>query len=448
MRGSFSRIGLPRFIFRKTLGVDSDGRSGVSFSWLGEEKAKKRSPKTMGTMLAIRGALQAANVGRGLDGFRARQREDVELQPCGVAELDTLLGGGFPRGALVEVCGAASSGRTSLSLSLLAQATCRQEACAYVDVSDALDPMSVAAAGVDARRLLWVRCGGANLDHIEAAKKIVGKEDVSALASLQTGKSLHSGLLALNRPEAATQEFPVQEKPHGFAWTHPRDAMRGVETSIPGLLRRPPKAPSYEEMSFAVRCAGEQVEPDRQPPRRGENLQRRFFSRRTMDSQNANGSQEVSLGKQTAWARVNAKPWKRLEQALKTTDLLLHSGGWGVVVVDLGGISWIEARRIPIHTWFRFRRVVENSPTILLLLGEESCAKSCASLVLQCRRVAEQWSSATNVLSGARDTHSEGQSSFAVLQGFAVQGEIICSRMQRLERNAASWQMRTSYVHF
>jgi len=36
----------------------------------------------------------------------------------------------------------------------------------------------------------------------------------------------------------------------------------------------------------------------------------------------------------------SVKPWKRLEQALKTTDLLLHGGGWGVVVFDLGEISW------------------------------------------------------------------------------------------------------------
>ena len=62
------------------------------------------------------------------------------------------------------------------------------------------------------------------------------------------------------------------------------------------------------------------------------------------------------------------KPWKRLEQALKTTDLLLHGGGWGVVVFDLGGISWVDARRIELSTWFRFRRAIENTPTILLLL--------------------------------------------------------------------------------
>src|SRR5262245_15882776 len=98
-----------------------------------------------------------AFVGRGLEGFQ--RRSDVELQPSGIAELDAALGGGFPRGSVVELCGPASSGRTSLAFSLLARATERQEACALVDVSDSLDPISLAAAGVELPRLLWIRCG-------------------------------------------------------------------------------------------------------------------------------------------------------------------------------------------------------------------------------------------------------------------------------------------------
>src|SRR2546429_2066483 len=98
-----------------------------------------------------------AFIGRGLEGFQ--RRSVVELQLSGIAELDSVLGGGFPRGSLVELCGPASSGRTSLAFSLLAQATERQEACAFVDVSDSLDPISLAVAGVELPRLLWIRCG-------------------------------------------------------------------------------------------------------------------------------------------------------------------------------------------------------------------------------------------------------------------------------------------------
>src|SRR5258708_7466390 len=121
----------------------------------GEQKAN-----TQTAMIALSrkpGKLDTGLIGRGLEGFQ--NRGVVELQPCGVTELDAVLGGGFPRGSLVELCGPASSGRTSLAFSLLAQSTERQEACAFVDVSDSLDPISLAAAGVELPRLLWVRCG-------------------------------------------------------------------------------------------------------------------------------------------------------------------------------------------------------------------------------------------------------------------------------------------------
>jgi len=127
------------------------------------------------------------------------------------------------------------------------------------------------------------------------------------------------------------------------------------------------------------------------------------------------------------------KPWKRLEQGLKSTDLLLHSGGWGVVVLDLGDISWIEARRIDLSTWFRFRRAIENTPTILLLLGEESCAKSCASLVLRCQRRADHWSrAAANIQTGA-----------STFEGFEVQGEVKRSRVLSQPADFARWQTHT-----
>src|SRR5579864_4899162 len=97
-----------------------------------------------------------------LAGVTAASRLEVRPAPqmvsSGVREIDALTGG-FPRGCLTEVCGAASSGRTSVLLAALAAATQRQDVCALVDVSDALDPLSAAAAGVQFERLLWVRCG-------------------------------------------------------------------------------------------------------------------------------------------------------------------------------------------------------------------------------------------------------------------------------------------------
>src|SRR5215469_16131111 len=79
----------------------------------------------------------------------------------GVAALDALTGG-LPRGALSEITGPSSSGRTGVMLAALAGATRHEESCALVDASDSFDPASAAAAGVDLDRLLWVRCSERN----------------------------------------------------------------------------------------------------------------------------------------------------------------------------------------------------------------------------------------------------------------------------------------------
>ena len=74
----------------------------------------------------------------------------------GVAPFDDLLGGGLPRGALVELTGR-SGGRFALVLAALAAATSRGETAALLDLGDHLDPGSAEEAGCDLARLLWVR---------------------------------------------------------------------------------------------------------------------------------------------------------------------------------------------------------------------------------------------------------------------------------------------------
>jgi hypothetical protein len=73
--------------------------------------------------------------------------------------LDELLGGGLPRGKLVEMIGARSSGRLSIVLAAIAAATAAGEAAALVDLGDGLDPEAAVALGADLRRLLWLRPG-------------------------------------------------------------------------------------------------------------------------------------------------------------------------------------------------------------------------------------------------------------------------------------------------
>src|SRR5437660_10727643 len=84
-------------------------------------------------------------------------RDDFAIAPTGLPDLDARLGGGFPRGQLSEIVGPRSSGRTSMTLRMLAAATARGELVALVDALERLDVASAHAAGIDLERLLWVR---------------------------------------------------------------------------------------------------------------------------------------------------------------------------------------------------------------------------------------------------------------------------------------------------
>jgi recombination protein RecA len=83
-----------------------------------------------------------------------------ESIPTGIASIDDAVRG-IPLHALTEICGSnlASSGKTSLVMSLLSRATQQENFCALIDGQDAFDPASAEASGVNLSRLLWVRCG-------------------------------------------------------------------------------------------------------------------------------------------------------------------------------------------------------------------------------------------------------------------------------------------------
>jgi recombination protein RecA len=190
------------------------------------------------------GVFQDARLAGVTPASRLAVRPVPEMVSSGIAAMDAL-SGGLPRGCLTEICGPASSGRTTVLLSALAAATRRGEFCALVDASDALDPQSVSAAGVELNRLLWVRCG---------------------------------------------------DNAH-------------------------PTEPRWDE--------------------------------------------------------------PRLQRLLRAADLLLESGGFGLIALDLGDLPPQAARRIPLTTWFRFRRAVEHTPTVLLAVERQSIAGSCSSLLIK-----------------------------------------------------------------
>jgi hypothetical protein len=86
---------------------------------------------------------------------------------------------------------------------------------------------------------------------------------------------------------------------------------------------------------------------------------------------------------------------QNIDQALRTMDLLIQAGGFGMVAVDLGDIPTRTVRQVPLNAWFRFRRAVEDTPTILLLLEQEPNAKTCASLVLRLEAREAKWAEAS-----------------------------------------------------
>src|SRR5580700_2086101 len=94
-------------------------------------------------------------------GFRPDTLRATKLRETlatGLPSLDAVIEG-FPRGAISEIIGPESSGRTTLIHSLLAASTSNLEVCAYVDTSDSFDPVSASAAGVALSQLIWIRCG-------------------------------------------------------------------------------------------------------------------------------------------------------------------------------------------------------------------------------------------------------------------------------------------------
>src|SRR5579864_9144981 len=122
-------------------------------------------------------------------------RPAPEMVSSGITELDALTGG-LPRGCLTEICGPASSGRTTVMLAALAAATRRGEYCALIDASDALDPQSVAAAGIDLDRLLWVRCGESSPQRHRSTGKQNQKERIQPYRESQSEHRLEQVLRA------------------------------------------------------------------------------------------------------------------------------------------------------------------------------------------------------------------------------------------------------------
>ena len=115
----------------------------------------------------------------------------------------------------------------------------------------------------------------------------------------------------------------------------------------------------------------------------------------------------------------------RLEQVLRATDLLLESGGFGLIVLDLGDLPPHSARRIPLTTWFRFRRAIEHTPTILLAIEQQAIAGSCSSLLIKLGPQGKWIKESTNSQFPAPPTHAQ------LLTEMEITAELVRSRLER-----------------
>ena len=137
---------------------------------------------------------------------------------------------------------------------------------------------------------------------------------------------------------------------------------------------------------------------------------------------------------------------------LRATDLLLESGGFGMIVLDLGDLPSQAARRIPLTTWFRFRRAIEHTPTILLAVEQHPIAGSCSSLLLQ-----------MGVLSSAQPAVAENRiisihqvddlqrialhpTHAQLLTGFNINAELISSRLERKPARSIRFATKTAWA--
>jgi len=123
--------------------------------------------------------------------------------------------GEIPRGALIEIAGPASSGRTSLLYSLLATVSSKQEFCTLLDVEDTFDPASAEAAGVRLSQVLWVRCGG-NVEHALKAADMLAQAGGFGLVAIDLGDT----------PGKVIRRIPLA------AWFRLRHAVENTRTAL------------------------------------------------------------------------------------------------------------------------------------------------------------------------------------------------------------------------
>jgi hypothetical protein len=82
---------------------------------------------------------------------------------------------------------------------------------------------------------------------------------------------------------------------------------------------------------------------------------------------------------------------------MRSADLLLAANGFGVVVVDLGDTAQRVVQKIPLNYWYRFRRAVEPTRTVLVVISQHPVVRQCATVSVESRRVETKWSGVAGI---------------------------------------------------
>jgi hypothetical protein len=341
----------------------------------------------------LRDQIEAALADRIPSALTPPPRRIRPVAETGIPSLDALLEGGLPLGAITEVVGPECSGRTSLALSFVAAMTQAGKVCAWIDVSNVFDPESAAAIGVQLNWLLWVRCG---ITHPPTPPTPTNRFLLSDkyLVPAPTIKGLHGG-------------------GHG---PHPRNEVKGLSEAVGGFLHaeNTPRTPSPLP---GTSNPFEMSQPLQHPT-------------------------ELSAAR----SRQNPKkPWARLDQALRVTDLLLQAGGFSAIVLDMGSVTPQDASRVPLATWFRYRAAAERTQASILLLTQHPCAKSSVGLLLRLHpgRPLEQ---ETTLFTGIEHRIEISRERFAALQPRPAHSNVIPLRKPVQSEHGAHWTSHTTWA--
>jgi len=128
---------------------------------------KRRNMRSAG-LARLESLLQARKLDSTLTNAATRAEMSTRAHPTGMAALDEALGGGWRQGEISEIVGRRSTGRTSLLVATLAEATRRGAIVGLVDAFDRFDPFSASRSGLDLRRVLWIRGPSLTLEGLHA----------------------------------------------------------------------------------------------------------------------------------------------------------------------------------------------------------------------------------------------------------------------------------------